>query len=264
MIRACIFDLGGTIVDRYSLTSLLSLEKLFKNHNLLLKKDLFFTDIGENKLSYMHLITENSLLMNSFKEKYGSSPDIRIHDLYEQFNELHYQTLNKSLDIIPETKNTINYLQSQGILTAVTTSFNKKTTDLIRDKLETNDIFIDHYISSSCLDRPVRPYPHMIHKIMNEFNIHNPKSVIKIDDTVVGIEEGKNAKCWTIAVARWSINMKINTIRDAYGLPKDRINDKVKECRKILDETDADFVVDTLSEIHDIIDKFNDPGYFNR
>ena len=168
MIRACIFDLGGTIVDRYSLTSLLSLQKLFKNHNLLLKKDLFFTDIGENKLSYMHLITENSLLMNSFKEKYGSSPDIRIHDLYEQFNELHYQTLNKSLDIIPETKNTINYLQSQGILTAVTTSFNKKTTDLIRDKLETNDISIDHYISSSCLDRPVRPYPHMIHKIMNE------------------------------------------------------------------------------------------------
>ena len=58
--------------------------------------------------------------------------------------------------------------------------------------------------------------------------------------------------------------MKINTIRNAYGLPKDRINDKVKECRKILDETDADFVVDTLSEIHDIIDKFNDPGYFNR
>ena len=99
---------------------------------------------------------------------------------------------------------------------------------------------------------------------MNEFKINDPKSVIKIDDTVVGIEEGINAKCWTIAVARWSINMKINTIRDAYGLPKDRIDDKVKECRKILDETDADFVVDTLSEIHDIIDKFNDSGYFNR
>ena len=114
------------------------------------------------------------------------------------------------------------------------------------------------------MDRPVRPYPHMIHKIMNEFKINDPKSVIKIDDTVVGIEEGINAKCWTIAVARWSINMKINTIRDAYGLPKDRIDDKVKECRKILDETDADFVVDTLSEIHDIIDKFNDSGYFNR
>ena len=34
MIRACIFDLGGTIVDRYSITPLLSFKKLFSKKNL--------------------------------------------------------------------------------------------------------------------------------------------------------------------------------------------------------------------------------------
>ena len=30
MIRACIFDFGGTLVDRYSLVPLLALKKCFK------------------------------------------------------------------------------------------------------------------------------------------------------------------------------------------------------------------------------------------
>ena len=34
MIRACIFDLGGTIVDRYSLTPFLSLKKIFRDYNI--------------------------------------------------------------------------------------------------------------------------------------------------------------------------------------------------------------------------------------
>ena len=33
MIRACIFDLGGTIVDKYSLTPFLSLQKIFSEDN---------------------------------------------------------------------------------------------------------------------------------------------------------------------------------------------------------------------------------------
>ena len=34
MIRACIFDLGGTIVDKYSLTPFNALRKAFLTYNL--------------------------------------------------------------------------------------------------------------------------------------------------------------------------------------------------------------------------------------
>ena len=32
-----------------------------------------------------------------------------------------------------------------------------------------------------------------------------PKSVIKVDDTISGIEEGINAGCWTVGVYKYSI-----------------------------------------------------------
>ena len=35
----------------------------------------------------------------------------------------------------------------------------------------------------------------MIQLAMNKFNIENPKSVIKVGDSIIDIEEGKNANC---------------------------------------------------------------------
>lgn len=49
---------------------------------------------------------------------------------------------------------------------------------------------------------PSRPRPFMIHKNLENLNIRNPIQVIKIDDTIVGIEEGLNADCITVGVAR--------------------------------------------------------------
>jgi len=55
MIRACIFDLGGTIVDRYSLTPFLSLKKVFRNYNISVTKQHLKNLLIEGK----DLIREN-------------------------------------------------------------------------------------------------------------------------------------------------------------------------------------------------------------
>ena len=44
MIRACIFDLGGTLVDRYSLTPLLSLKKIFEYRKIHVPNYLIYND----------------------------------------------------------------------------------------------------------------------------------------------------------------------------------------------------------------------------
>ena len=56
MIRACIFDLGGTIVDRYSLTSFLSLQKIFANKKIHVNNNLIFKDMGIDKRDHIFKI----------------------------------------------------------------------------------------------------------------------------------------------------------------------------------------------------------------
>jgi phosphonoacetaldehyde hydrolase len=46
-----------------------------------------------------------------------------------------------------------------------------------------------------------RPFGHMVLRNILELDITPVQSVVKIDDTLTGIEEGLNAGCWAIGLA---------------------------------------------------------------
>jgi len=258
MIKACIFDLGGTIVDRYSLTPLLSLKKLFQKREIHLNNDLIFKDMGKNKKDHINLILNDDLILKQWFKKYDENPsDKDVDILFDHFNRIQMKYSDEMIDVLPETKSCIGYLDFNYIRTGCTTGFNKNNMDIIRGKLERNNIYLDRYISSTCLNEPSRPHPFMIQEIMNRLNITDPKSVIKVDDTVVGIHEGIRAKCWTVGVARWSTNMNIATIEDAYGLHIYELQNQLKKSREILYDSGADFVIDTLDELPQVIENIN-------
>ena len=56
------------------------------------------------------------------------------------------------------------------------------------------DSFVDGWISSEHVPYG-RPYPYMIHHLMEQFNIKSTSEVAKIGDTINDIGEGKNAGC---------------------------------------------------------------------
>lgn len=259
MIRACIFDLGGTIVDKYSRTPFLSLKDTFRNIKINVPNDLIYKDMGLSKQEHIMNILNDPIISSDFKKIYHKNPGfeegLQVYKLFDQIQ----QNTSKTIDIIPETKDTISFLKENNILIGVTTGFNKETTNIIKEKLEKNDIFIDKYVSSTCLNLPTRPYPHMINSIMDEFKIDNPKQVIKIDDTKIGIKEGKMAKCWTVGVTRWSNNM---FVKDIYDEPKEyELIQRIRRSRSILREENPDYIINTIDELPKIIDIL---GYYKK
>ena len=80
------------------------------------------------------------------------------------------------------------------------------------DKLLQEGLYADEWLSSTCLDLPGRPEPHMVNELMRRFDIRVPNNVLKVDDTNVGLLEGHNAGCQTIGVAKWSIHMGVQSV----------------------------------------------------
>ena len=68
---------------------------------------------------------------------------------------------------------------------------------------------------------------------MDEFKIDESYNVIKLDDTVIGLEEGRAAHCWTAGVSRWSTNMKVKSLDESYSLTCDEIKEKNNSSHKI-------------------------------
>ena len=136
-VRGCIFDLGGTIVDRYSRTPFISLKNCFQKRNILLDDKLIFKDMGMHKLDHIKEILKDPYIRVDWKNKYGKYPEKGVDELkiFEDFNKIQKLNTIDYLDIIPETERTIHYLHNRGIKIGTTTGFNKEITDLVRDKL---------------------------------------------------------------------------------------------------------------------------------
>lgn len=271
LIRACIFDLGGTIVDRYSLTPLIAFRKAFTNRGIDLCPSLIRKDMGLNKMDHINKIFESEDIQKQWFARNLETIDDRVKiDIFKEFSIIQKNETIERMKIIPQTRKCIRYLQDNNILTGVTTGFDYGQTMRVKSLLETYNVHLDSYVSSTCLDLPSRPEPYMIHKNMDNLNINNPKKIIKIDDTVSGIKEGLNSGCLTVAVARWSVNMGVDTYEEMmrldnvimdgsnnYSLNYHRQKERLKESREILKKSGAHYVIDTLEELPGIIEHIN-------
>ena len=260
MIRCVIFDLGGTLIDKYSMSPLVNLRKAFAFQYVNLCNSLVAKDMGMKKLDHIYALAKEDSFKEQFKQVYGRHHDESdLFDIYNIFCSLQRQSLRKKVEIIPETKKTIDYLKERDIKIGVTTGFSKDQMNLALDLLQKHDIIPDASVSSTCFNHPGRPNPYMIHHLMDELKVSDPRKILKVDDTCVGIQEGRNAGCLTVGVARWSINMNITSEEEQKDLTDEIIKDKLNKSRCILLKEDPTYLINTLDELKHCID----PLYLN-
>lgn len=86
-------------------------------------------------------------------------------------------------------------LKSKGVKVVLNTGYDSKTANKLISKLNWSvGNQIDALITADDVVSG-RPSAEMIHLAMEIFSINNPKNVLKAGDSVIDIEEGKNANC---------------------------------------------------------------------
>ena len=259
MIRACIFDLGGTIVDKYSLSPFRSFQKAFKKNKVNIRNTLIQKDMGMEKKEHIEkILIKDPYTARNWFQHYKKQPGQKeIELIYNDFNSIQNEN-SKEIDIIPETKRCIDKLRDRNILLGCTTGFGKETVDIIGNVLRKNDIYLDSYVSSTCVAHTMcRPNSGMIYKNMKNLGLTGTgtNGILKIDDTKIGIEEGKRAGCITIGVARWSTYMDMTP--DSF-IPNDlNLEKRLIQSRKKLSEANPDYIIDTLDELIPLINHIN-------
>jgi len=82
------------------------------------------------------------------------------------------------------------------------------------------------------------------------------EAVVKIGDTIADIEEGLNAGTWSVAVAQTG-NM-IGLTEEQWGaLPRDEQTRRLENAHRKLLDAGAHYVIDTLADIHPILDQID-------
>ena len=119
---------------------------------------------------------------------------------------------------------TFSELKAENVHVVVSTGFPVEVAEPLIDHIGwVRDGLVDSWTCSELVGAS-RPDPAMILDSMKKYNVSDPKEVIKIDDTVKGVEEGLNANAYTIAVLTGTQNIQM---LDASG--PDMILRSVKE-----------------------------------
>ena len=255
MIRACVFDLGGTIVDRYCATPLFSIKRAFLRNRINIPERVILKDMGMSKNKHIGKILFDNYVQKKWFNEYGKFPDSLDCDIiYEDFKTL--QNVNsKEITILPETAHAFEYLKKMDVKIGVTTGFDKENMDIILSMMEDEGLYVDGAVSSTCLSRS-RPYPDMINKLKKDFEIENDYQLIKFDDTPVGIKEANNGGFWSVGVTKWSSLMEIVEPEDIMGnglMSSDEYRCKLDKTRESLIKSGADLVIHDLNEINMVL-----------
>lgn len=140
---------------------------------------------------------------------------------------------DEELAAFPHAEQVFSALKDQGIKVALNTGFTRSITDTILHRLRWDDrnSLIDQVICSDEVPHG-RPYSDMISTLISDLGISSSSGVLKVGDTEVDVEEGRNAACGKV----------VSVTTGAYT-------------REQLEPYHPDHIIDDLRELLPIIEK---------
>src|SRR5699024_2453123 len=101
-----------------------------------------------------------------------------------------------------------------------------------------------------------RPFPWMCYKNAMNLGVYPMNHIIKVGDTISDIQEGINAGCWTVGVLKGSSSIALKESQ-VKTLPQNVSAEKMNEITEKFIEAGAQYVVDSIGEVDQLIPKIN-------
>ena len=195
-IQLAMFDMAGTTVndkvDGHPLM-VISMMRAFAKHGIELTPDVINKHRGKQKSEAIQtLLKEVADLSSTDAERVGDG--IYCDFLHELESNL------SSISEIDGTTELFRHLKSKDIYVGVGSGFPRQVVQAIISRLGWLDEELLDYVGSAEQVGVGRPNPKMILDAMEQLGITDGRRVLKIGDTVVDVQEGKNAGAWTVSV----------------------------------------------------------------
>lgn len=222
-IELLVFDMAGTVVNEDNVVYK-TLQKAINKYGYELELD-FVLEHGAGKEKHQAI---KDILAASDYDEIEERSEI-IFELFKKFLKEAYDSLKvTSFDGVEEL---LSLIRDTDIKVALNTGYNEKTAKKLLHKMGwEKGVHYNALVTADDAGKG-RPQPDMIFIAMEKLNVKNPSKVLKAGDSIIDIEEGKNAKC----------GITIGVTTGAHT-------------RKQLESANPDYVLDSLLELTVILD----------
>lgn len=187
-IQLAVFDIAGTTVkDKGDIGE--AFRQAFRQSGLEIASGEINRVMGWRKKDAVRLLLEKF-----HPQTAGDEIIEKIHDAFLR-NMIGFYERDTGLQPLPYAEQLFRQLRERGVKVALNTGFTRAITDTILRRLNwLEGKTVDMVISSDEVPYG-RPQPDMIRAIMARLGVSGAGAVVKVGDTEVDVQEGRNAGC---------------------------------------------------------------------
>lgn len=252
-LSTVVFDWAGTLMDFGSCAPMGAFVRLFDQFGISITTQQARGPMGMAKWSHIQALVQLPEVSAQWQTRYGQLPsDADVDRLYEVFTPLNAAVVPDFSDFIPGVLETVAAVRQRGLKIGSTTGYNRPIMDIVSRIAAQSGFVPDNLVCAGDLATG-RPTPLMMWQTFADLGICWPSTVVKVDDTEVGIEEGLHAGTWTVGVSVSGNAMGL-TLAEWQGLADDEQNMRRAEAVSKLRGAGAHYVIDSVASLLPVLD----------
>lgn len=256
-IRLVVFDWAGTVIDFGSRAPAAAFVELFTARGVPVSEAEARGPMGTHKKDHLIAMLNDIGIRQRWREQHGrdwTSDDVEA--MYQNLVPLQLATVERHADLIPGLPECVAELRAKGIRLGGTTGYFREAAARVLEAAGRQGYTPD---ANVCGDDVLagRPAPWMVFRAMEAVGVYPPAAVLKIGDTRVDVEEGRNAGCWSAAVTSSSSEMGLS-LADYTALSPGEKTRRLEELRRRFEAAGAHAVIETLHEVPALVARINE------
>jgi phosphonoacetaldehyde hydrolase len=199
-IKLVVFDWAGTVLDFGCQAPAGAFVEAFGQRGVTVSIAEARGPMGLHKKDHIRAMLQAPELAIRWQTTTGAAwTEADVQQLYELVTPMQVAAAKKHADLVPELLECVFWLRQRGIKIAGSTGYFHEAAQACYAAAQQQGYVPDFTI---CADEvPAgRPEPWMIFRAMEQLRVYPPCAVVKVGDTKIDMEDGKNAGVWTVGV----------------------------------------------------------------
>lgn len=247
-LEAVLFDWAGTTVDHGCMAPVASFIEVFRRRGVPISVAEARVPMGMHKRKHIEMLSRMDAVAERWRAVHGRNPtSADVDAMFEEFTPLQVACLEERADPIDGCIETVSALRKLGLKIGSTTGFTREMMEVLLPAARKRGYAPD--VTVTATDVPAgRPYPFMCLKNVIDLGVSSVEVCVKVDDTIVGIEEGLNAGMWTVGVVL--TGNELGLTKDELDALDPALRDKLAErARRHMEQAGAHYVIDGVGDL---------------
>ena len=201
-LQAVIFDWAGTLVDFGSLAPTQIFVEALATFGIHITLEQARGPMGLSKWDHIHQLLQEPSIAAQWESKFDQAATSKDVDaIYARFMPMQIAKVGEFSAPIDGAHEVLQWLRINGLKVGSCSGYPREVLNQLLPQATKQGIDPDYVVAGDELAAGGRPGPYMALANVLALGISDVRACVKVDDTVPGIVEGRNAGMWTIGLS---------------------------------------------------------------